>query len=94
MKTPTYSEVVSRIVAAVGGGYVLANLGAIALYHALPTSHDSSLQLALLASFPVYAAAVVWSFAARTSARVWWGLGAPAAACVVVIALTGYAKLP
>jgi hypothetical protein len=63
-----------RIVAAVGGGYALAALCSVAAL-ALPISKSQAVLVGMLVSFPVYAGAVVWAFAARTAVRAWTGLG-------------------
>lgn len=76
------------------GGYALANLGAIALYRLLPGSHERGVAIALLVSFPVYAAAVIWAFGARTAAGAWLGLLAPSAAFALLIGLARQALQP
>jgi len=63
----------SRIVAAIGGGYALAALASIAAL-ALPISRPQAVLTGMLASFAVYAAAVVWVFAVRSAIRAWAGL--------------------
>jgi hypothetical protein len=64
---------VSRIVAAVLGGYALAALTTVAAL-ALPISRPQAVLSGMLASFAVYAAAVVWVFAVRSARRAWAGL--------------------
>lgn len=78
---------ISRIVAAVFGGYALAALASIAPL-ALPVDVSQAVLSGMLVSFIVYAAAVIWVFAARSAARAWAGLLAVAlplllAACLV-----------
>ena len=51
---------ISRIVAAVGGGYALAALASVAVL-ALPVSRIQAVIGGMLGSFAVYAAAVVWA---------------------------------
>lgn len=63
----------SRIVAAVFGGYGLAALGSVAAL-ALPMSKPQAVITGMLASFAVYAGAVVWVFAVRSATRAWAGL--------------------
>lgn len=63
----------SRIVAAIGGGYVLAALVSVATL-ALPMSRPQAVITGMLASFAVYAGAVVWVFAVRSATRAWVGL--------------------
>lgn len=64
---------ISRIVAAVGGGYALAALFSVAVL-ALPANRIQAVIGGMLGSFAVYAAAVVWVFAVRSATRAWVGL--------------------
>ena len=63
----------SRIVAAVFGGYGLAALGSVAAL-ALPMETPQAVITGMLASFAIYAGAVVWVFAVRSARRAWAGL--------------------
>ncbi|AKC72371.2 iron uptake protein [Pandoraea oxalativorans] len=63
----------SRIVAAVGGGYAVAALASVAVL-ALPMSKTQAVITGELASFAIYAGAVVWVFAVRSAWRAWAGL--------------------
>ena len=63
----------SRILAATGGGYVLAALLSVAVL-ALPVSLPQAVIGGMLGSFAVDAGAVVWVFAARSATRAWIGL--------------------
>ena len=63
----------SRMVAALFGGYALAALTSVAAL-ALPMGTVEAVLLGMQASFGVYAGAVVWVFAARTAWRAWLGL--------------------
>lgn len=67
------APVASRIVAALFGGYALAALGSVAAL-ALPMSKPQAVLTGMLASFAIYAGAVVWVFAARSAPRAWAGL--------------------
>lgn len=64
---------ISRIVAAVFGGYGLAALGSVAAL-ALPMAKPQAVITGMLASFAIYAGAVVWVFAVRSARRAWVGL--------------------
>ncbi|WP_423162309.1 DUF3649 domain-containing protein [Stenotrophomonas maltophilia] len=64
---------VSRIIAALFGGYVLAALSSIAAL-ALPIDGRQAVFTGMLASFLLYAGAVVWVFAVRSAWRAWLGL--------------------
>jgi hypothetical protein len=69
---------ISRIVAAILGGYALAALASLAAL-ALPISRPQAVLTGMLASFAVYAGAVVWVFAVRSARRAWAGLAVAAA---------------
>lgn len=66
-------SLVSRIVAAVLGGYALAALASVAAL-ALPISKPQAVLTGMLASFAIYAGAVIWVFAVRSARRAWAGL--------------------
>lgn len=63
----------SRIAAALFGGYALAALTSVAAL-ALPLGTVEAVLAGMQASFGVYAGAVVWVFAARSARRAWQGL--------------------
>lgn len=65
--------VVSRTVAAIGGGYVLAALFSVAVL-ALPMTRSQAVITGMLASFAIYTCAVIWVFAVRSAWRAWGGL--------------------
>ena len=64
---------VSRIVAALFGGYALAALSSVAVL-ALPLSKPQAVLTGMLASFAIYAGAVIWVFAVRNALKAWAGL--------------------
>ena len=64
---------ISRIVAALFGGYALAALSSVAVL-ALPMSKPQAVLTGMLASFLIYAAAVIWVFAVRSALKAWLGL--------------------
>ena len=64
---------VSRIVAAVLGGYALAALTSVATL-ALPMERGEAGLTGMMLSFIVYATAVIWVFAASSALRAWAGL--------------------
>lgn len=64
---------VSRIVAALVGGYALAALFSVAVL-ALPLSKPQAVLTGMLASFAIYAGAVIWVFAVRSALKAWAGL--------------------
>jgi hypothetical protein len=63
----------SRILAALLGGYALAALASVAAL-ALPLDRPQAVLTGMQASFLIYACAVVWVFAARSAGRAWAGL--------------------
>src|SRR3954467_6909006 len=67
----------SRIVAAIVGGYALAALGSVAAL-SLPIDRSQAVLTGMLASFALYAAAVIWVFAVRSARRAWVGLACAA----------------
>lgn len=64
---------ISRIVAAIFGGYALAALASVAVL-ALPMDKPQAVITGMLASFAIYAGAVMWVFAVRSAWRAWAGL--------------------
>jgi hypothetical protein len=64
---------ISRIVAALFGGYALAALSSVAVL-ALPMSKPQAVLTGMLASFLIYAGAVIWVFAVRSALKAWVGL--------------------
>jgi hypothetical protein len=69
----TTGPLISRIVAALFGGYALAALGSVAVL-ALPMSKPQAVLTGMLASFAIYAGAVIWVFAVRSALKAWAGL--------------------
>ena len=67
------APLLSRIVAALLGGYVLAALTSVATL-ALPVTKPQAVLAGMLVSFLVYAGAVIWVFAACSARRAWVGL--------------------
>lgn len=64
----------SLICAALIGGYALAAASGIFLGGVLPDSRGPAALTGTMASFAVYAAAVIWVFAMRRPARAWASL--------------------
>jgi len=64
---------ISRIVAALFGGYALAALSSVAVL-ALPLSKPQAVLTGMLASFAIYAGAAIWVFAVRSALKAWTGL--------------------
>jgi len=72
-KVAGVGPLLSRIVAALFGGYALAALCSVAAV-ALPMAPTEAVLTGMLASFVVYVCAVVWVFAVRSATRAWVGL--------------------
>lgn len=75
---------VSRIVAAIFGGYGLASLAAVAAT-ALPGPTSEAVLIGMMLSFAVYTGAVIWVFAVRSAWRAWVGLIVAAAPLALVV---------
>jgi hypothetical protein len=67
-------DVVSRVVAAIGGGYLLAAAATALLAVLLPTQRAEAVITATLLSFLTYASAVLWVFSTRSALRAWVGI--------------------
>ncbi|MCR0985181.1 DUF3649 domain-containing protein [Roseomonas populi] len=79
--------IVLRILAGVGGGYAVAALSTTVLSLGLPMQRAEAVLTATMASFAVYAGAVVWAFAARNAWRACAGIAGTAALLVAVLYL-------
>lgn len=86
---PPAVSIVSRILAAVLGGYALATSSGAALAGLLPASRADAVLGAMLSAFAIHAAAVLWAFAARSATRAWFGLLAPTAIFAALWFVTG-----
>ena len=87
-KLGSVAPLLSRIVAAMFGGYALAALTSIATL-AIPMKTSEAVFAGLLSSIVVYALAVIWVFAVRTATRAWAGLLVVALPLLVVVWATG-----
>mgnify|MGYP003583084003 FL=1 len=72
----------SRITAAILGGYAFTYAATAALARLLPLDKVHALISATLLSFALYTGAILWAFACRSATRAWAGLalGLPLAA--------------
>lgn len=68
-----WTGLISRILAAVMGGYAVAALSAVAIL-ALPVDTVQAVLAGNQLSFAVYCTAVIWVFAVRDAWRAWGGL--------------------
>jgi len=76
--------VVSRVIAASLGGYVMTYAATICLTVLLPLSKTEAILAAAMVSFLLYVGAIIWAFAAATPMRAWMGLLAPAVLCSAI----------
>lgn len=83
-------EIALRVLAAVFGGYALANVVAVILSFLLPMSTSNAVMTSLLLSFAIYTAAVLWVFSVKSVHKAWLGLAVPG---VVLGALAALIKL-
>lgn len=72
--TPERLSVLSRVVAASLGAYVIVNLANMALNFLLPGERYKALLFAMQISFLFYTLLIIWAFAARTARKVWAGM--------------------
>lgn len=84
----------SKLLTAVVGGYVVANLGAIAIGVLLPLSPPDAVLTGQQLGFVLYTMAVLWVYAADSTARAWGGLALAAAVALLPIALGGLLVMP
>ncbi|MEW5056228.1 MAG: hypothetical protein AB1Y25_01250 [Cycloclasticus sp.] len=89
IKKTLSSAILSRTIAAIIGGYVLANLCSILLSYLLPTSQADAVLTGMLFSFLIYAGVVIWVFAAKTTRQVWTGIVLSCLICTVLILFLG-----
>ncbi|SKC74406.1 DUF3649 domain-containing protein [Paraburkholderia hospita] len=76
-------DVVSRICAALFGGYAAAAALSVLLARLLPLSKPNATTVAIMAIALLYLGAMLWAFAARSPSRAW--------AVLVVVALAASA---
>ena len=67
----------SRVLAAIFGGYWVANVMAIVLASLLSGAQADRVLTAMLVSYVIYCAAIIWVFAAKTATKAWLGIVVP-----------------
>lgn len=75
MKSTPPWPIVSRIAAALFGGYLFTYAFTAALARLLPVDKVDALVISTLMSFVVYTLAILWSFGCRNAWRAWAGAG-------------------
>lgn len=68
---------ISRVVAAVAGGYAVGALVSVACAVLLPLARSEAVITGMMLSFLAYAGVVLWAFAARNTWRAWAGVLLP-----------------
>lgn len=88
--------VLSRIVAAFGGGYVFSVAATVALTYLLPLPRRESLMAATILSYVLYLVAILWAFATRSATRAWVGMtmGSGVLAVVAWVAMVARGVTP
>lgn len=76
MQALQYLPLLSRCVAAIGGGYLVAALFSVAALRS-PQESAEAVLLGMLLSFLVYTVVVIWVFAVRSAKRAWLGVLVP-----------------
>lgn len=93
-----YRTILVRAAAAILGGYALAATAGIWLSYTLPRAMQTERADAVLTGemtgFAVYAAAILWAFAARTARRAALGILVPALLFAALAWITGPAGPP
>lgn len=87
-------SLLSRIAAALFGGYALAAAFSIWLSFILPMTMVDAVLTGLLVSFAVYTAAILWCFAVATAARAWIGITVTTVFCAGGAGLAVLMDLP
>lgn len=82
---PAWWPVISRILAAIVGGYAFSYAFTAALARLLPLAAADAVIVATLPAFVIYTGAMLWAFAARSAWRAWLG-----AALALPLALIGF----
>lgn len=67
-------RVLSRIIAASVGGYVVISLSHMALAVSLPVDRNKAILFSMETGFITWTLLIIWTFSARTATRAWLGL--------------------
>lgn len=79
--------VLSRSVAAIGGGYALASTTCLLMALALPLPRSQAVLIGMMSGIVVCACAALWAFAVRSAWKAWAGIALPALLMYAVAAL-------
>lgn len=80
-------QVLSRVLAAIFGGYLFTSLLTVFLALVWPMPQAEAVVAASLLSFAVYTAAIIWVFSVRSATRAWVGLALSCAALALMNAV-------
>ncbi|MEF9963426.1 MAG: DUF3649 domain-containing protein [Comamonas sp.] len=83
-------SVLSRLLAAVVGGYLLASALAVFLAAVLPAARAEAVLAGMQWSFALHALAAVWAFAPVSPGKVWLGIALPTLLLAAGAALLGH----
>lgn len=89
LKAQSTLAMLGRIATAVVGGYVLTTAVTLLLARVLPFSPLDRFMWSMMMSFALYAAVIIWSFAARALLQVWLLLSIGTLGCAVLARLAG-----
>ncbi|MEN0037673.1 MAG: DUF3649 domain-containing protein [Cellvibrio sp.] len=87
-------QIAFRTLAAILGGYALANISAILLSYLLPMPKSDAVMTGILLSFAIYTCAIMWVFAVQSVHKAWLGLAIPSlvmGAAALLVKFTGVA---
>ena len=79
--------ILSRVLAAIVGGYVLSNLLAIVLSYLLPNQPSSNVMTGMVASYAIYAGVIIWVYSVKSLRHIWRSILIVMSICVVIITL-------
>ncbi|KKN32193.1 hypothetical protein LCGC14_0816260 [marine sediment metagenome] len=77
MRLPYPLRILSLVLAAVIGGYLLTSAVVIFLSAIVPMDKPDAIVASTLFSYAIYTAAVIWVFAAKNCKRAWLGMMVP-----------------
>lgn len=77
--------VASRSLAAIGGGYLAANLFVLAFAGLAPMAPRDAVQAGVMLGFVLFALAGIWAFACRSAWHAWVGILGVALICGMIV---------
>lgn len=79
--------VISRVIAAIIGGYVFSNLLSILLSYFLSGSPANAVMTGMVVSFSIYGSVVIWVYSVKSLRQVWQSLLITSSVCIIIIYL-------